>query len=342
MNTQVGLLNLGNTCFLNSCVQVLKHIPELNKILTTSIPNKTEGADVTMITEWKDLYSVMTSANGVLSPNKFVHMVQQVARMKDRDLFTGWAQNDMSEFLLFLLECFHNGLARPARVQIQGTPANQTDQRALVCYQFIQSVYAKEYSKILEVFYGVYMTEMLDKDTRKVLSSNASHYFVLDLQLFHGDRWCQTLYDCFECSILPELMEGDNAWMNEEAGEKQSAYKQTSYWSFPDILVISLKRFSPDGARKLQNLIDFPIEGLNLSKYSIGYNSQKNVYDLFGVCNHMGGVLGGHYTAFVKDPMDRWFHYNDSTIDPVSNVQSIVSPSAYCLFYRKKIPSCSI
>ena len=24
-------------------------------------------------------------------------------------------------------------------------------------------------------------------------------------------------------------------------------------------------------------------------------------YDLYGICNHVGGVTGGHYTAFVKN-----------------------------------------
>ena len=27
-------------------------------------------------------------------------------------------------------------------------------------------------------------------------------------------------------------------------------------------------------------------------------NSYK--YDLYGICNHSGGVAGGHYTSFVK------------------------------------------
>ena len=279
MITYVGLLNLGNTCFLNSCVQVLKNIPELNKILRQDISHITESPDTIMLKEWLDLYSVMSSANGTLSPNKFVHMVQQIALQKGRDIFTGWAQNDIQEFLLFLIECFHNSLARPAKVDIKGTPENSTDEKAII-------------------------------------------------------------FECFDSFIQPELMEGDNAWFNEKTEKKQSVYKKVNFWNFPDIMVILLKRFSPDGVRKLQHIIDFPLENLNLSKYATGYGSQNNVFDLFGVCNHTGGVLGGHYTSYVKT-QDKWFHYNDSLIEPVPNPQTIVSPSAYCLFYRKKIPSCN-
>lgn len=341
MTTYVGLLNLGNTCFLNSCIQVLKNIPELNRILTQDIRHTKEGPDTILLKEWLDLYSVMTSANGTLSPNKFVHMVQQVALIKGRDIFTGWAQNDIQEFLLFLIECFHNSLARPAKIQIRGKTENSTDEKAVICYQLIQSVYAREYSKILDVFYGVYMTEISNPFTSSLLSTRAEHYFVLDLQLFYREKICHSLYECFDLFIQPELLEGDNAWFNENTQKKEPVYKKTIFWNFPDIMVILLKRFSPDGERKLQHIIDFPLENLDLSKYANGYCSQNNVFDLFGVCNHTGGVLGGHYTAYVKT-QEKWFHYNDSLIEPVTNPQMIVSPSAYCLFYRKKIPSCSI
>jgi len=343
MSKFVGLANLGNTCFLNSCIQVLNQTEELYKIITSGKPVNESSPDTIMLKEWIDLKTVMSSGNGTLSPNKFVHMVQQVAQVKGRELFTGWAQNDINEFLLFLMDCFHNSLARPAKVQINGTPENQTDQRAIICYRLIQSVYAKEYSKVLDVFYGVYMTEIIQLDGQQILSMKAEHYFVLDLQLFYQNQICNNLYDCFNLFIQAEHLEGDNAWFNDATGEKQSVYKQTNFWSFPDVLVISLKRFSPDGARKLQHVVDFPLENLDLSKYTKGYQSQKNIYDLFGVCNHMGGVMGGHYTAYVKHiDQGGWFHYNDTIIEPVPNPSVIVSPSAYCLFYRKKIPSCNI
>ena len=44
----------------------------------------------------------------------------------------------------------------------------------------------------------------------------------------------------------------------------------------------------------------------------------------------------GHYTAFVKNSMDEWVHYNDSSVEIVKNKNIIVTPMAYCLFYRKK------
>jgi ubiquitin C-terminal hydrolase len=101
--------------------------------------------------------------------------------------------------------------------------------------------------------------------------------------------------------------------------------------------VVALKRFSPDGKKKLQNLIEFPLEDLDLSKYVSGYKAETYVYDLFGVCNHMGNVMGGHYTSFVKNRNGQWKHYNDQIIEDAFP-NDIISPKAYCLFYRKKIP----
>lgn len=46
-------------------------------------------------------------------------------------------------------------------------------------------------------------------------------------------------------------------------------------------------------------MVEFPLRGLDLSEFS-QVKGQLPVYDLFGVINHHGGILGGHYTAFAK------------------------------------------
>ena len=107
------------------------------------------------------------------------------------------------------------------------------------------------------------------------------------------------------------------------------------FWSFPNILVVDIKRFNADN-RKKQVFVDFPLENLDLSKYVIGYNNESYVYDLYAVCNHSGSSLGGHYTSFVKNANGKWYHYNDTTVSEVSLTQQIKSPKAYCFFYRKR------
>ena len=133
-----------------------------------------------------------------------------------------------------------------------------------------------------------------------------------------------------------EFLEGENAWFNEKTGEKEDVKKQITFWNFPKILVITLKRFTPDGQYKINSLIDFPIEDFNLSKYICGYGANAFVYELYGICNHSGGVLGGHYTAFVKNAEEKWIHYNDTSVEVIEDLKRMITPLAYCLFYRKK------
>lgn len=78
----------------------------------------------------------------------------------------------------------------------------------------------------------------------------------------------------------------------------------------PDYLIIHLKRFSHTrnsmfGTRKLNDLIDFPVDNLDMTNYAkLAGTSKKEklIYDLYGVSNHYGSLNGGHYTAFCKNP----------------------------------------
>jgi ubiquitin C-terminal hydrolase len=186
------------------------------------------------------------------------------------------------------------------------------------------------------MFYGIYYSEIISLNDETCHSVKPENYFVLDLPLLDDNRIADNIYDCFDYFTKSENLEGDNAWFNEKTGEKENIRKQISFWNFPKILVITLKRFTPDGRYKINKQVDFPIENLNLSKYVKGYNKSSYIYDLYGVCNHYGGILGGHYTCYVKNAENVWVHFNDNFVEKIENVSNIITPSVYCLFYRKK------
>ena len=333
-----GLVNLGNTCFLNSCLQVLNHIYELNEVFDSKICVK-DIPDATILHEWNELRKLMWSNNGIISPNKFVYGVQKLAAEQDKDIFTGWAQNDMTEFLFFMMNSIHNSISRKIVMKINGRTENSTDKIAKKCFTMLQQIYSKEYSEIMDLFYGIYVTILTSNDKKQILSIKPEHYFILDIPIFsHSKGALQTIYEGFDHFTEIEPMSGENAWFNEKKGEKQDVNKEIRFWNLPKVLVISLKRFSPDGTKKLGHLITFPLDGFDLSNYVIGYNKKSFIYELFGVCNHTGSVMGGHYTSFVKNADGIWIHFNDTSVEKIVNEREIISPMAYCLFYRKKIP----
>lgn len=332
-----GLVNLGNTCFLNSCIQALSHTYEMTEFLDSPITKtymNPAKIDTEILKEWNELRMAMWQQNGTISPNKFVHNVHRIAHHKQKDIFTGWSQNDMPEFLLFMIECIHNSLARSVKIKISGKSENKTDELAIKCYEMLRDTYSREYSEVMELFYGIYVSQISTEIGGKVHTIKPESYFILDLPVVEMPT--STLYDCFDLFVKPENLVGENSWYNEETKLYENVNKQILFWNFPKILIITLKRFSPDGRQKMEGLIDFQLENLDLSRYINGYNASEYVYDLYAVCNHIGNIFMGHYTAFVKTANGEWLHYNDQSVENVVNPASVVTSMAYCLFYRKK------
>lgn len=332
-----GLANLGNTCYMNSVIQCLSHSYELNEFLSKEgykekLNKKSESL---LLVEWDKLRKLIWSENCIISPGGFLSSVQKVAKIKDRDIFTGYSQNDFSEFLLFLLESFHEAINREVNMTISGSVMNNTDELAKVCFNRIKTMYKNEYSEFIDMFFGISVSKISGKNS-DYLNILPEPFLLLNLALPEKSlkfNKTSSLHECFDLHTKTEDLETPIE-IDENTGEKDNGEKQVVFWSLPNVLIITLKRFY--GNKKIQSLIEFPLEDLDLTKYIVGYDKESYKYDLYGICNHMGGPLGGHYTAFVKNPNDNWYHFNDTNVNKIDNISKLVSPNAYCLFYRKK------
>lgn len=331
-----GLANLGNTCFLNSTMQILSHTYELNDFLNkeTYKQRLNHKIDSLLLIEWDNLRKTLWENNNIIAPNKFVQIVQKIAYNKNQETFTGYNQNDMPEFLIFVIDCFHNAISRHVSMTIAGEVKDGRDKIALKCFETIKQMYEKDYSEFWSMFYGIQVSQLIDNNTNQLLSMTPEPYFIINLPIPTNNK-TPNIFDCFDLYVEHELLDGDNKVLNEQTGEKVDVKKNLMFWSFPSILVIDIKRFNSSN-RKNQILLDFPLDNLDLSKYVVGYNKETYVYDLYAVCNHSGSVMGGHYTSFIKNANGKWYHFNDTNVSEVANLEYIISPKAYCFFYRKR------
>ena len=51
------------------------------------------------------------------------------------------------------------------------------------------------------------------------------------------------------------------------------------------------------------------------------------VYDLFSICNHTGGLNGGHYYSYCKNQNNKWYEFNDERVKEISQ-ENIITNNA--------------
>uniref|UniRef100_A0A3Q3QZW3 ubiquitinyl hydrolase 1 n=1 Tax=Monopterus albus TaxID=43700 RepID=A0A3Q3QZW3_MONAL len=158
-----------------------------------------------------------------------------------------------------------------------------------------------------------------------------------------------TLEQCLNLFTKPEVLAPEEAWYCPKCQQHREASKQLLLWRLPSVLIIQLKRFSFRSfiwRDKINDMVDFPVRNLDLSKFCIGQKDemqQPPIYDLYAVINHYGGMIGGHYTAYARLPSDKnsqrsdvgWRLFDDSTVTMVEESQ-VVTRYAYVLFYRRR------
>uniref|UniRef100_A0A674B6N5 ubiquitinyl hydrolase 1 n=1 Tax=Salmo trutta TaxID=8032 RepID=A0A674B6N5_SALTR len=158
-----------------------------------------------------------------------------------------------------------------------------------------------------------------------------------------------TLEQCLNLFTRPEVLAPEEAWYCPKCQQHREASKQLLLWRLPNVLIIQLKRFSFRSfiwRDKINDMVDFPIRNLDLSKFCIGQKDdmqQPPIYDLYAVINHYGGMIGGHYTAYARLPSAQnsqrsdvgWRLFDDSTVTMVEESQ-VVTRYAYVLFYRRR------
>ncbi len=120
-----------------------------------------------------------------------------------------------------------------------------------------------------------------------------------------------TLEDCLDEFGREEILSEADTWYCPRCKLHRRASKKFELWKTPDILIMHLKRFSSAQYRrdKLDIYVHFPLTDLDLTSRVLETEEGKQeIYDLFAVDDHWGGLGGGHYTAYAKNWVDdNWY-----------------------------------
>ena len=326
ISSKVGLQNLGNTCFMNTCLQNLIHSEDfINRLLSKASYIKENSRKAPISSQFLNICFQMAKnpRGGSLNPIDF-----KTQFGKKHSLFRGCSQNDTQEFCRVLLQDMNvelNEVTRPMPYRELSTARKPK----ITCDKEFDDLFrGRESSIVMDSFYG----QIINIFTCKCGLQTFSFQKVLDLPLLlQGGN--ASIYDLLNDYFEDETIQFETKCEN--CGSKTKHKKETRISRPPNILILSLQRINPRTKRKNNCKISFP-EELNIKKYIdeefLYYNSCK--YSLFGVGNHYGTINFGHYYAYIKLNDKSWYEFNDSNVEEIRSINTN-SDTAYVLFYKK-------
>ena len=323
INSTIGLNNLGNTCFMNTCLQNLIHSEDFIKRLISKKSSISRSTPISYY--FLNLCQELSNSLRAVSPTKF----KEKFGLKHH-LFAGYGQNDTQEFCRVLLEDMNTELneVKKKKPYVELTTSGKSK---IQCdREFDENFRGRENSIIMDSFYG----QIINIFTCKCSFKDYSFQKVLDLPLL-----LQSSSSVSITSLLEDYFEDEKIKFEtkcEKCGKKTVHLKEIRFSQPPNILILSLQRINPRTKRKNSCAVSFP-EILNINKFideDCGH-SKEGEYILYGIGNHSGTINFGHYYAYIKLNDKYWYEFNDSFVSKKGEINTN-STSAYTLFYKKR------
>ena len=139
-----------------------------------------------------------------------------------------------------------------------------------------------------------------------------------------------------------EILLENNEWYCSECKEYQKSTKKMHIHKTPNYLILHLNRLKnnnqkenkkiindDDNSEKNNTFVNYPVNHLDISQYVNEPKDQKEIYDLYGVIEH---INSGHYKAICKNN-NKWFSFDD---DKIEENCVPTTENAYILFYKRK------
>ena len=330
LNSLTGFQNLGNTCYINTCLQNLIHNKKfINKFLSVF----KEQSNSTPISN--SFYYLLTqiSENNTYDKNDSINPLIFVDTFKKlHKNFEGFQEHDTQEFCRYLLQDLNNELNQvqyPSSYKKE-MAKNKTKKESFDLY--VKDCLSKENSIITDLFIGYFSFEY--KCECGFREYSFSQFLDLPIQMdanVQGFDLYQMLRNNFYKTSYVDM--GETCSFCRRTSKKNEIMKIAK---LPNILIISLQRINPKTGMKNNANVKF-YEGLDL-KEIIDPETQRadyTKYDLFAISNHIGSINTGHYYSNIKIGQN-WYCFEDSKVYKIGPQIEMNTQEVYTLFYKMK------
>uniref|UniRef100_A0A673XT08 ubiquitinyl hydrolase 1 n=1 Tax=Salmo trutta TaxID=8032 RepID=A0A673XT08_SALTR len=329
-----GLINLGNTCFMNCIVQALTHTPLLRDFFLSDRHKCEMQSNSCLVCEMSQLFQEFYSGHRWPHiPFRLLHLVWTHARH-----LAGYEQQDAHEFLIAALDVLHRH-CKGDTTHDNGKKANNPNHCSCIIDQIFTGGLQSDVT--CQVCHGVSTTIDPFWDISLDLPGSSTPFWPLspggDGLTVNGESHLSgatTLTDCLRRFTRPEHLGSSAKIKCGGCHSYQESTKQLTMKKLPIVACFHLKRFEHSAKlrRKITTYVSFPLE-LDMTPFiasskesrmngqyqqTVEVLNNDNKYSLFAVVNHQGTLESGHYTSFIRQHKDQWFKCDDAIITKAS------------------------
>ena len=297
---KVGLTNIGNNCYLNSVLQLLKNIPKF--IYNFFLMDENSGQ---FLLSLKNLFlKTCFSKESSLNPKDFKDILG-----KENKRFSGDNQYDSTIFYISLLNIIQKKLNKPnsnyKKIDMKKYDGKSLEEKFNV---WKDNYLSKNKTFIIDFFYTFYVSEIECDSCHDIMQSFQCTNF-LDFPIISDNNEVKNLEECFYNYQMTKSLKSECSLC-----KKQKFSQHFTILELPPIIIINLKRVGETKSYLYDIEIPFQLDMEKIIKYT----KINSIYELRGFIKHSGDEVSGHNYSFCKNMFDdKWYEYNDSCCIPI-------------------------